>query len=80
MKVESEITMILPDGRKTHLALHRISMSQGCRDGCCFNWFLKVNGRQVEVAKDRIDGMRMLDAARQTLLATGATEEQAVVY
>ena len=78
MKVESEITMILPDGRNAHLALHRISMSQGCRDGCCFNWFLKVNGRQVEVAKDRIDGMRMLDAARLTLLATGAKEQEVV--
>ena len=77
MKVESEITMILPDGRNAHLALHRISMG-GCCDGGCFNWFLKVNGHQVEVSDDRIDGMRALDAARLTLLATGAKEQEVV--
>lgn len=75
MKVEGEITMIVPDGTKAHLALYRHLRS---KIGGFF-WVLKVNGRQVEVTNDRIDGMRMLDAATKTLYAIGATEEQEVV-
>jgi len=72
MKVESEITMILPDGGKAHLVLRRY---QTRKRGGSF-WVLKVNDHQVEVSDDRIDGMRALDAARLTLLATGAKEQE----
>jgi hypothetical protein len=74
MKVESEITMILPDGRNARLVLyrhHRLNIGG-------FFWVLKVNDHQVEVTDDKIDGLRMLDAARKTLLATGAKEQEVV--
>jgi hypothetical protein len=74
MKVESEITMILPDGGKARLVLyrhHRLNIGG-------FFWVLKVNDHQVEVTDDKIDGLRMLDAARKTLLATGAKEQEVV--